>query len=85
MALDTRNDHVEEHLSHGIGGVVDAAAQREADSAVDEGVADVAGVGDRAGEPVEFGDDQGVASADGCEGLVEAGPFPVGAGEPLSR
>jgi hypothetical protein len=50
---------------------------------VHEGVADLAGVGDRAGEPVELGDDEGVAGAYGGEGLVETGPVPAGAGEPF--
>ena len=39
--------------------------------------------GDGAGEPVELGDDQGVAGAHGRECLVETGPGAVGAGESL--
>ena len=58
-------------------------AEGEADAAGGQGVADVAGVGDRAGEPVEFGHDQGVAGAHGGQGLVQAGAVAVGAGEPL--
>ena len=46
-------------------------------------VPDVAGVGDRAGEPVELGDHQGVAGPHGREGLVQAGPGAAGAGESL--
>jgi hypothetical protein len=40
-------------------------AEGELDAAGDEGVADVAGVGDGAGEPVELRHDEGVAGADG--------------------
>ena len=56
---------------------------RQADTAGDQGVADVAGVGDGPGEPAEFGDDQGVAGTHGREGVVESGPGAVGAGESL--
>jgi hypothetical protein len=42
---------------------------------------DLAGVGHRTGEPVEFGDDQGVADADGRESLVETWPGAASAGE----
>ena len=48
-------------------------------------VPDVAGVGDRAGEPVELGEHQGIASAHGREGLVQAGPGAVSAGESLVK
>jgi hypothetical protein len=81
--LGEDGEHVEEHLRHGVGGVVDAAAQRQADAPGDQSVADIAGVGDGAGEPVEFGNDQGVASAYGGQGLVESGPGAVGSGESL--
>ena len=36
----------------------------ELDAAGDEGVADVAGVGDGTGEPVELGHDEGAVRAD---------------------
>jgi hypothetical protein len=36
---------------------------------------------DLAGEPVELGDDQGVAGAAGGEGLEQAGALAVGAGD----
>ena len=39
--------------------------------------------GTRAGEPVELGDHQGVAGAHGRQGLVQAGPGAVSAGESL--
>ena len=66
-----------------VAGVVEGAAEGQADAAGDEGVADVSGVGDGAGEPVELGDDEGVPGADGGERLVQAGPGPCGAGEGL--
>jgi len=50
-----------------------------------QGVTDVAGVRDRAGEPVELGEHQGIASAHGREGLVQAGPGAVSAGESLVK
>ena len=45
----------------------------------------MAGVGDGAGEPVELGHDEGVAGADGGQGLVEAGAAAAGAGEALGE
>ena len=42
---------------------------------------DVPGVRQGAGEPVEFGDDEGVAGPDGGEGFAESGPFLVSAGQ----
>ena len=50
-------------LPIGVGRVVQGAAEGQPDAAGDQGAADVAGVGRGAGEPVEFGDDQGVADA----------------------
>ena len=74
---------VEEHLAEGVAGVVDGAAEGELDAAGDQGVADVAGVGDGAGEPVELGHHQGVTGPDGGQGLVQAGAGAAGAGEAL--
>nr|WSW70918.1 hypothetical protein OG461_34675 [Streptomyces sp. NBC_00995] len=71
------------NVGHRVGRVVDAAAREEADTAGDEGLAAVAGVGGGAGEPVEFGYGQGVAGAD--EGRAEAGPGATGAGESLAE
>jgi hypothetical protein len=39
--------------------------------------------GHRAGEPVEFGHGEGVAFADGGQGLVQAGAVAVGTGQPV--
>jgi hypothetical protein len=70
-------------FAHGVGGIVDRAAEGEPYAAGDQGVADVAGAGYRPGEPVEFRHDEGVAGTDGGQRLVEAGPAAVGAGQPL--
>lgn len=75
--------NVEEQLSHWVGRAVDLAAKGRLDATGREPVADVACVGDRPGEPVEFRHHEGVAFAEGSERLVEAGARPVGAGEPV--
>jgi hypothetical protein len=43
----------------------------------------VAGIGDGSGESVELGHNEGVAGADGGQGLVQAGAGAAGAGEAL--
>ena len=58
-------------------------AEGELDAAGDEGIADVAGVGDGAGEPVKLGHDEGVAGPDGGQRLVRAGAGAADAGEAL--
>jgi hypothetical protein len=60
---------------------MDRAADVEPDATVGEFIDDVAGVGHRAGEPVELGDDQAVAFPAGGEGFSESGAFTVGTGE----
>jgi len=52
-----------------VGGVVHRAAAVELDLPGGEFVGDGPGVGQGAGEPVELGDDEGVAGAAGGEGL----------------
>lgn len=71
---------IEEEPADGVVGVVDGAADAELHFFLGEFFDDVAGVRERAGEPVEFGDDQGVAGADGGEGFAQAGPVSVPAG-----
>jgi len=68
---------------NGFGPVVCGAAEREPDAAGGELAEDAAGVGHGPGEPVELGADEGVSVADGGEGLVEAGPVPVAASDPV--
>lgn len=79
LELGEHREHVEEHLRHRVRWVVDAAAQRQPHAAGYESVADGPGVGNGSGEPVEFRNNEGVAGADGGQGLVEAGAGPVGA------
>ena len=55
---------------------MDAATEVEADAADGELVDDVAGVGDGPGEPVELGDNEGVAGTAGGEGFAKSGAFP---------
>jgi len=64
-----------------VGGVVHRAAAVELDLPGGEFVGDGPGVGQ---EPVELGDDEGVAGAAGGEGLVQPGAFAAGAGRPWS-
>jgi len=63
---------------------VHRAAAVELDLPGGEFVGDGPGVGQGAGEPVELGDDEGVAGAAGAEGLVQPGAFAAGAGRPWS-
>jgi len=69
--------HSEQEPADRICGVVDRAADVKPDATVGELVDDVAGVWHRAGEAVEFGDDQGVAFAAGGEGCSKSGAFAV--------
>ena len=56
--LGDHRQHVEEQSSHGIGGVVDGAAQAELDLPPGEVLDDGPGVGKRAGQSVQLGDDK---------------------------
>jgi len=81
LELGDHRQHGEQEPADWIGGVVDRAADVEPDATVGEFVDDVAGVWHRAGEPVELGDDQGVAFAAGGECFAESGSFTVRPGE----
>ena len=74
---------VEEHLAHRIDRVINARPQREPDAARNESVGDEPGVRDRARQSVELGHNERVTRADGGKSLVEAGPGPVRAGQPV--
>lgn len=58
-------------------------AEAEFHSAGGEFVADGTGVRHGAGDPVEFGDHQGVVFADRGQDLVKSGPVAVDAGQPV--
>jgi len=72
---------VEEHLAHRIGRVMDLPAERERNTLGCKFVADRPGIGHGACEAIQLRHDQGVTVTNGCERLVEAGPFSVGSGE----
>ena len=81
LELGDHREDVEQQPADRVGGVVDGAAEAEADVLRGEFVDDVAGVGQRSGESVEFGDDEGVARAAGGQREPEAGSVAVGAGQ----
>ncbi len=61
----------------GFGGVVHRPGEAERHLTGGEFGDDVAGIRERAGEPVEFGHDQDVAGAAGGHRLAQPGPVPV--------
>jgi hypothetical protein len=73
---------VEEEPSDRVCGVVDGSADAELHVPFGEVFDDVPRVRQGAGEPVEFGDDEGVAGPDGGEGFAQSRPFPVSSGQP---
>jgi hypothetical protein len=79
--LGDHGQDVEEQSPDGIGRVVDRPAEVESDLAAGQALGDVACVGQRAREAVEFRDDERVAGAAGGECLAEAGPVAVHAGQ----
>ena len=79
--LGEGGEDVEEHLSHGIAGVVERPAEGQFHASFPELISDGARIRDGPCQAVEFGHDQRVALAHGGEGLVEAGPGAGGAGE----
>ena len=83
LKLGDDGEDLQEHPGHRVVPVVDRAVEGEPHAAVRQLGEDGQGVGDGAGEAVELGDGEGVAVADGGQGLVQAGPGPAGAGQPL--
>ncbi len=56
-------------------------AEAELHLAAGQLAGDVASVGQRPGEPVQLGHDEGAVGATGSECLAQAGAVPVGAGQ----
>jgi len=81
LELGDDGEDLHEHPGERVVPVVHRPAEREADAAGGKLAEDVQRVGHRAGEPVELGDGQGVALANGGQGLVEAGLRAPGTGE----
>jgi hypothetical protein len=69
--------------SRRIGRIIDPPAQGEFQPAGSQFCTDCVGIGHRPSQPIQFGHHQGVALADRSQRLVQTGPFPVGAGEPV--
>ena len=81
--LGDHGQHVEQQPAYRIGGVVQRAADVELYAATGEVFDDVAGVGQRAGQPVELGDHEGVPVPARGEGFAQSGASAGGAGEPV--
>jgi hypothetical protein len=81
LKLRHHRQHVEQQPSDGIGGVVDRPAQGEADLPGSELIGDRPQIRERAGEAVELGHYQGVASPARGQGFAQSGSFPVGPGQ----
>ena len=66
-------EDIEEHLAHGIVRVVERASEGQFHAAFPKQIGDGAGIRDGLCQAVEFRHDQGVALAQGGEGLAEGG------------
>jgi hypothetical protein len=86
IGLELRNhrEHVGQEPSDGIGGVVNRAVEAELDVSCGQLSEDVAGIGQRAGELVQFRDHEGVARSTGGERQPKTWPVPVRAVRPWS-
>lgn len=83
LELRDHGQHVEQQPAYRIAGVVHRAADVELDTAAGEVFDDVAGVGQRASQPVELGDDEGVPIPARGESFAQSGASAGGAGESL--
>jgi len=70
LKLGDHRQHAEQQPPHRIGRIVDGAPEVESDPANGQFVLDCPRVMKRAGQPVELGDDQGVALTTGCQGFA---------------
>lgn len=81
--LGNHGEDIEQEPSDGVVGVVDRSADAEFHVLGGEFVNDVLGVAKGPCQPVEFGDDEGVAAAARGESFPQSRAGPVGAGEPV--
>ncbi len=77
------SQHVEQQPADRIVGVVHRGAEAELDLPDGQLVGNSPRVGQRTGQPVEFGDHQGVSFPAGGHRFPQSRPFPVGAGQPV--
>ena len=69
--------------SHWIGRIIDGRTESELDAFGFELIGDGAGIGNRAGQPVEFGYDKCVTLTHSCNCLIQAGASTIGAGQAM--
>ena len=79
--LGDHREDVEQQPPDWVVRVMHRAAVTELHVGLGEFAYDVAGVGEGAGEPVEFGDQEGVAVPAGGQRLAQPGPGPAGPGQ----
>ena len=68
LELGHHGEHVEQQPAHGVGGVVHGASEAELDLSAGEVLDDGPGVGQRASQAIELGDDRCVAGPAGSQG-----------------
>jgi len=83
LKLGNHRQCVEQQLPHRVGRVVHGAADVEFHLACGQFVGDVAGIGHRSSESIEFAHNQDVATATRREGFPQTRAGPVGAGQPM--
>lgn len=79
LELGNHGEDVEEQSSDGIGGIVDGPTQVETHLSNRKFVGDRPCIREGPRQPVELGDNQGVAFSTGGQGFTQASPFAVGA------
>ena len=83
LELGKGGQDVEEQLPHGVGGIMDRLSRGKLHALVFQLGRNAARIGNRPGEAVQLGHDQGVAFAHRGQHLFQAGPAAAGAGESL--